>query len=168
MLLAKAKGELAKGARFVSILAVVGTLSYVAVSAAMPQLQWLTAVLSSFALSAIGISAKAVMGSPPLLVGIFMLSVEIAALCVGDVEIAVLLGGIAATEDRTLRERLGGMFAGLFFVLLINPVRISLTLAAGVWWGMALAGVVYSPIAFGWATLYIRGLAAPTAPAAGS
>lgn len=128
--------ELFKGIRFLAVLSVVGAMSYAVLSFFMNPLQWTTAVLSSWVLALLGIGSQAVMGSPPLLLGVFSMPVGIVPLCVGDIEIAVLLGGIAATEDRTTTERAWGMLAGILFVLLINPFRIGLTLAAGVWWGV--------------------------------
>ncbi len=55
---------------------------------------------------------------------------EITYLCGGGVELAVLLALVAATRDRSIRARLGGMALGVAALLLFNPVRIALSLAA--------------------------------------
>lgn len=135
------KQELVKGLRFFLILCLVGGLIFLTVSFFMDLLIELTVSLSVLFLGFFGINAEA---SSPFILGVFSKKVEIIPLCVGDFEIAVLLGAIAATEDRKIRERLMGMIGGAFFVFLVNPLRISLTLGTGVWWGIQTMDFVHS------------------------
>ncbi|HEV8289350.1 MAG TPA: exosortase/archaeosortase family protein [Candidatus Norongarragalinales archaeon] len=52
----------------------------------------------------------------------------ISDLCSGALEISVLVGAIVASRDRSRHERLKGAAAGVLAVLLLNPVRIAVTL----------------------------------------
>lgn len=124
-----------------AILAVVSAVAYALLSLVMPYLQCGTAVMTALVLSAIGMSASA-SGAIVQVQGLPL--VEIVPLCVGDLELAILLGGIAATEDRTLKERAWGVIGGTVFVLLVNPLRIALTLSAGVHWGMTFMDFLHS------------------------
>ncbi|OIO24931.1 hypothetical protein AUJ14_05330 [Candidatus Micrarchaeota archaeon CG1_02_55_22] len=54
---------------------------------------------------------------------------EINSLCGGAIELAVLLGLVAASRDRSLPKRLVGIIAGVVAVLIFNPIRIALTLS---------------------------------------
>ncbi|OIO24018.1 hypothetical protein AUJ65_02270 [Candidatus Micrarchaeota archaeon CG1_02_51_15] len=53
---------------------------------------------------------------------------ELSALCAGSLELAVLLGAIAASEDRSVRKRALGCLGAVAFVAIINPARIAFTL----------------------------------------
>ncbi|MFH0834947.1 MAG: exosortase/archaeosortase family protein [Candidatus Micrarchaeota archaeon] len=55
---------------------------------------------------------------------------EIGDLCWGRVEIAVLAGIIMASWDRKLGERLKGVLLGIAVLLVLNPIRIAVSLAA--------------------------------------
>ncbi|MEM0475952.1 MAG: hypothetical protein QW343_04120 [Candidatus Norongarragalinales archaeon] len=61
--------------------------------------------------------------------GLTSFDAEIAELCWGKVEFAVLFGIIAASFDRTRKQRIFGFVTGfVFFALFFNPLRISLSL----------------------------------------
>ncbi|MFA6048558.1 MAG: exosortase/archaeosortase family protein [Candidatus Micrarchaeia archaeon] len=53
---------------------------------------------------------------------------EIGQLCAASTELAVLLGIIVASRDRSWAYRLKGILAGFALVLVFNPVRIAVTL----------------------------------------
>ncbi|MCX6767794.1 MAG: hypothetical protein NTY90_03655 [Candidatus Micrarchaeota archaeon] len=79
---------------------------------------------------AAGISAGAAGysgGFPLLAVQGFPYLVQINDLCAAKIELAVLLGIVFASADRSVRQRVCGFFAGAFIALLFNPVRISLS-----------------------------------------
>ncbi|MCD6414615.1 MAG: exosortase/archaeosortase family protein [Candidatus Diapherotrites archaeon] len=138
------KQELLKGARFLVLLSVFGLTCYFIVSQFMHEFEWVTAVLTSWVLILFGVSTTAFCTNPPTLTGVFALPVEILPLCVGDLELAILIGAILATEDRSWRNRFVGAIAGFLFVLLINPIRIALTLASGVWFGAPVMVFLHS------------------------
>ncbi|MCD4740338.1 archaeosortase/exosortase family protein [archaeon] len=133
--------NLTKAVKFTPTLMIVGIITYLAFSLVMTSLQSFTALTSSLILFLFGINSI-VIGTA--LTGIFSMPVEVAPLCVGDLEIAVLVGAIAATEDRTHRERLLGIISGIAFVLFLNPIRIAMTIAAGVWWGFQTMDFIHS------------------------
>ncbi|VVB67516.1 Uncharacterised protein [Candidatus Norongarragalina meridionalis] len=54
---------------------------------------------------------------------------EIGDLCWGRVEIAVLAGIVMASWDRTVRRRIEGIILGIAVLLVLNPVRIAVSLA---------------------------------------
>jgi exosortase/archaeosortase family protein len=112
---------LRKGAQFAATLAAVATLAYLALQPLMSGLQALTAQATAFLL---GATAS---GNAVTFAGV---TAQILPVCIGDFEIAILVGAIAATSDRSLRERIAGAILGAGFVLAVNPVRIALTLAA--------------------------------------
>ena len=53
---------------------------------------------------------------------------EFVDLCGGGLELAVLIGVILATWDRSWRQRLYGAGLGVFVLLALNPLRIAVTL----------------------------------------
>lgn len=57
-------------------------------------------------------------------------SAEINDLCAGALELALMAGLLLASRDKPLEERGKGIFFGAIVLLLFNPLRISLTLAA--------------------------------------
>jgi len=73
--------------------------------------------------SAAGFSA----GFPLLRVDNFPYLIQINDLCAAKIELAVLLGIIFATFDRSLRQRFYGFFEGVAIALLLNPLRIGIS-----------------------------------------
>ncbi|RLJ02725.1 MAG: hypothetical protein DRP08_04365, partial [Candidatus Aenigmatarchaeota archaeon] len=72
------------------------------------------------------------------------LAADILPVCIGDFEIAILVGAIAATADRRLKDRVAGAIAGTGFVLAVNPLRITATLAAWQWLGVGVVEIIHS------------------------
>lgn len=128
-----------KGARFAIGTALIGGATYALLSFAMPLLQQLTAMLASLFLLLFGASssqgASLVFNS---------LSAQIVPLCVGDIEIAVLVGAIASTADRKIRDRVYGVIGAFVFVMLINALRIAATMLAWQWFGFEALEAVHS------------------------
>ena|GEM_PF-2300175 len=78
-----------------------------------------------------GLEVNYLAGAPPRLAGYSnggWFDAEIAGLCSGALELAVLAGMIAATRDKPLKERLKGIVAGGIAILVFNPLRIAATL----------------------------------------
>jgi exosortase/archaeosortase family protein len=53
---------------------------------------------------------------------------QIVDLCSGAIELAVLFAVIFSTLDRSLWQRIKGVVLGFFLALLVNPLRIAITL----------------------------------------
>lgn len=53
---------------------------------------------------------------------------EVSGLCSGALELAVLIGIVVASEDRSWRKRAAGAVGALAVVLVFNPIRIAVTL----------------------------------------
>lgn len=100
----------------------------------MHYMEQITAWSSSLLLNMLGIKSKALLNGTPIVTA-HAFKAQIVPLCVGDIELAILVSAILATMDRTLRQRVIGVFSSIVFVFFINAVRIALTLAAGVWFG---------------------------------
>jgi len=66
-------------------------------------------------------------GFPLLRVDNFPYLIQINDLCAAKMEFAVLLGIIFATFDRSLKQRLYGFVEGAAIALLLNPVRIGIS-----------------------------------------
>lgn len=69
------------------------------------------------------------MAEPTILVS--NVAAQINNLCVGDIAIALLLAIVLATWDRTWWQRIWGCIFGFVLILVVNPVRIAVVLAAG-------------------------------------
>lgn len=61
--------------------------------------------------------------------GVFF-DAQINDLCAGWLELAVMAGLVLASRDKPLKERAKGILLGALVLLLLNPIRIGLTLAA--------------------------------------
>jgi len=101
----------------------------------MWQMQAITAMLSSVVLNLLGIPSVMISGVPPIITA-GALTAQIVPLCVGDIELAVLIAAILSTADRKWKERIHGAVMAIVFVFIINPIRIALTLGAGAWLGI--------------------------------
>ncbi|MCD6522478.1 MAG: exosortase/archaeosortase family protein [Candidatus Diapherotrites archaeon] len=100
----------------------------------MYYMQQITAISASFVLNILGIHSTATFGDIPIVTA-NMFNAQIVPLCVGDIELAILVSAILFTMDRTLRQRAIGVFLSIIFVFVVNALRIALTLAGGVWFG---------------------------------
>ncbi|MEW5954987.1 MAG: exosortase/archaeosortase family protein [Candidatus Micrarchaeota archaeon] len=88
-----------------ALLSLFGTAGQVSFADGVPHLVFAEGVLSSKAVDA-----------------------EVSGLCSGALELAVLLGIIAASEDRSWRKRVLGALGAVAVVLVFNPLRIAVTL----------------------------------------
>ena len=106
-------------------------------------LQLLVAWLSSTSLNLIGIQSSVLVMHPPTIVA-GALEADIIRLCVGDLEIAVLVAAILSTLDRKVIGRVSGAFVGIFFIFIINTLRVTATMAAGVWFGLDVMDIFHT------------------------
>lgn len=116
-----------EGARFVAVFALVAGLFYLATEPLAPAMRGLAAGNSASVLRLFGVPADAYSVGGEQFLRTPSLSASIVELCSGRLELAVLLGVILASRDRSLRNRLIGCLGALIFVLLLTPVRIALT-----------------------------------------
>ncbi len=92
------------------------------------ELKLLAAYSSQAALSALGVPSQVELSfSEPRLVS-QKFTAEINSLCAAATELAVLLGIVFASRDRSIASRAKGALAGFALVFLFNPVRIATTL----------------------------------------
>jgi len=115
--------------RFVAVAAVVFFFAYYAAGFLAQPLAWFAATASQALLAAMGAQTELNwVESVPHLANA-ALDAEIGELCWGRVELAVLLATIAASEDRSLRQRAAGVVLGVIAVIgVFNPLRIALSL----------------------------------------
>ncbi|MBN3037564.1 MAG: exosortase/archaeosortase family protein [Candidatus Diapherotrites archaeon] len=128
------------GAEFLAGILVLGTIVFAAEQVVMSGLQTFTAALSALTLSITGMTAF----SAGHMVSAEGLTVQIIPLCVGDIELAVLVAAIASTADRRFRERAYGIIGGTIFVFAANALRVALTMLTGIWYGLAVMDLVHS------------------------
>jgi len=146
----EALGKTREALEFLAVTAAVGVMVYAILS--LPPfenaLAWLAAESSRVFLTTAGVNAQVVWsetvssGTPtgmqrltPRLIGVNAQGVafdaELVELCWGKLELALLAGFIAASRDRSRRERLNGIAAGAAVMLLaFNPLRVSVSLFA--------------------------------------
>ncbi len=127
--------ELRRGAEFVGWFAAFALAAFLVLSIGEVAgvLAGIAAAQSSVFLSAAGVqnSISFVNGVPHLIGSVSgaAFDAEIADLCWGKLEFAVLFGIIAASFDRSRKQRALGFAAGfVFFALFFNPARIALSL----------------------------------------
>ncbi len=130
------RSEQIKGLKFLFLtLAGAGAIYFLILPLMLPILQEITARISSAFLNVLGVSSRFFAGSPPQ-VSFNGTKALIEPLCAGDIEISFLVAAILATADRRWRKRIFGAITSFFSVFLVlNPLRISLTLAGGTWFG---------------------------------
>ena len=91
-------------------------------------LKVLAAFSSQAVLSVAGVSSSLDFSAPDPLIVSGNFTAEIGSLCAASTELAVLLGIIVASRDRSWAYRLKGILAGFALVLVFNPLRIAVTL----------------------------------------
>ncbi len=92
------------------------------------ELRAIAAHSSQFALSLMGTESQLdFSNSEPRIVS-QNFEAEINSLCAAATELAVLLGIVVASRDRSWKHRAKGVFAGVALVFLFNPLRIAGTL----------------------------------------
>ena len=132
------QGQARKALEFLTVTAAVAIIVYAVLS--LPPFEnalgWLAAETSRVFLAAEGVNARvAWTAGSPHLIGVNASGVafdaELVELCWGKLEVALLAGFIAASRDRSRRERVKGITVGTGFMLVaFNPLRISVSLLA--------------------------------------
>lgn len=128
--------ELRKALEFLAVTAGVTIIVYAVLS--LPPFEnalgWLAAESSRAFLAAAGVNARVAWtaGSPHLIgvnAGGVSFDAELVELCWGKLELALLAGVIAASRDRSRRERVKGIaVGGAVMLFAFNPLRISVSL----------------------------------------
>ncbi|MBU1198023.1 exosortase/archaeosortase family protein [Candidatus Micrarchaeota archaeon] len=91
-------------------------------------LNLIAAYSSAFLLSTVfHLPAHVLPSNPYPIIGMSTFMVEIIDLCAAKVEIAVLLGILMATFEKSLSYRVKGFLAGLLAIFIFNAFRIALT-----------------------------------------
>ncbi len=99
-----------------------------------------TAIGSSLVMNALGIDARA----EGNLIEFSGKKAEIIDLCTGALELAILIGAILASEDRSIRTRILGIAFSFAVLSLVNYIRVGLTLASAAWFGWEIADILHS------------------------
>ncbi len=134
------KEQIWKGVKFIVLLGIASALVYSLLLALQDYVISITALGSSWILNLLGISSSAE-GSMILFNG---QNAKIVWLCTGSLELALLLGAVIATEDRTWKQRLVGIAFSTMILYIINIVRVGITLASAVWFGWNFADLVHT------------------------
>lgn len=113
--------------RFTGVFALVAGGAYLASEPLALQLRVFAAQSSTFLLNLFGVPARFYLEGGESFLRTDGLVAAIVELCSGRIELAVLLGVILASRDRSLRNRLAGAAGAFLFVFLLNPLRIALT-----------------------------------------
>ncbi len=122
--------QLYDAALFVMLAIAFSAIAYFALSQT-DLLQQYAAYSATPVLNGLGAQASVAPGAVPQIVGANdgnQFTAEILPLCGGALELAVLWGLVAATRDRTLRQRAFGIAVGTIVLLAFNPLRIALSL----------------------------------------
>lgn len=125
------RAQIASGFKFIIGIGAFYTLFWMIISSInLYSLKSLTAQLSGFLLSIIGVQHSIIYGiEPSILVG--NIQAQITNMCAGDIEIALVSAIILATWDRTWRQRFFGVIGGLVVIFIANPIRIATVLGVG-------------------------------------
>ncbi len=91
-------------------------------------LHQIAAHLSQFLLSFLGKTAIIASQNGAFHLIMPSLDAEISNLCSGGLELALLIGFIAASRDKTIEQRIKGIVVGLLFFILFNASRIAFTI----------------------------------------
>jgi exosortase/archaeosortase family protein len=119
--------EWREAARFVLVFALVAGAFYFLSEPLALGLRAFAASSSAFLLNLFGVPASVYFDSGEPFLRTPDLVAAIIELCSGRLELAVLLGVILASRDRSLRDRLAGAAGAFAFVFVVNPARIALT-----------------------------------------
>ncbi len=136
------ESDLAKGARFLLLFAIFSATAYalLAFTPARHGLGFLAASSSQSVLNALGVQSERTVlengshallvggRSPPGGLGSDGIVAELNDACAALIEIAVLFGIVFASFEKTPAERVKGFAAGLALLLVLNPVRIALSI----------------------------------------
>jgi len=113
--------------RFVLVFALVAGVVYLLTEPLALFLRTLASQSAAFLLNLFGVPTQTYLLNGEPFLRTDGLSAAIIDLCSGRLELAVLFGVIFASADRSLRNRVAGALGALAFVLVLNPVRIALT-----------------------------------------
>jgi len=89
-----------------------------------------TALLCAFAFSLFGYSSNIILGEPVQILVNGKYLIEISYLCTGLLESTIITSAILASFGISIRKRVVGILAGIFFVNFLNVLRIALTVHA--------------------------------------
>ena len=134
------KAQIWKGVWFVFLLGITSTVVYALLLVLYDYVITITALGSSWVLNLLGIPSSAE-GSMIMFNG---QNAKIVWLCTGGLELALLLGAVVATEDRTWKQRLLGALFATVSVYIINIVRVGITLASAIWFGWNFADLIHT------------------------
>ncbi len=129
-----------KGVKFIVLLGIISAMVYALLLALQDYVIAITALGSSWVLNLLGISSSAE-GS---MIMFNEHSAKIVWLCTGSLELALLLGAVIATEDRTWKQRVLGIVFSTVMLYIINIVRVGVTLASAVWYGWNFADLIHT------------------------
>lgn len=106
----------------------------------------LTAWVSSSLLNFVGVNNTVLHNSFPIITtfGKNRINAAVIDLCVGDIELALLPAIILSTFDRSLLKRVVGSVAGVFLIVLINPIRIFTVMWIGSNFGWGLGELTHT------------------------
>lgn len=125
------ESDLAKGLRFAIFFAILFALAYalLAFTPAKDALGWFAAQTSHAALEIFGVKTQiGILPNGNYSLNAESFVAELNGACAAIVEIAVLFGIVFASFEKTLRQRAEGFVLGLGLLLVLNPVRIALSI----------------------------------------
>ena len=128
------------GAKFLVLLGLYSASIYLGLLVVKPIVESITAWGSSLVLVLLGIHSWSA-GSMVVFNG---QTAKIVGLCTGSLELALLVGAVLATEDRTWRQRLWGVVFSIASLYIINIVRVGISLASAVWYGWSFAELIHT------------------------
>ncbi len=134
------KTDLLVGLRFLAILSASSIGIYGTLYLFNSSIESITAMGSAFVLLLLGIPAKW-SGSMVHFAG---QQARIAWLCTGSLEMAILIGAVIATEDRTWKQRVWGALFSIASVYAVNAIRVGVTLASAVWFNWRFADLIHT------------------------
>lgn len=125
------ESNFAKGARFLVLFIIFAATAYalLAFTPVKHGLGFAAASSSQLALQALGVQSQRTVlenGNYALLANGF--TAELNDACAALIEIAVLFGIVFASFEKTPADRIKGFAAGLLLLLILNPIRIALSI----------------------------------------
>ena len=106
------------------------------------EIEAITTHLSSFILTIFGISHNIIWDIEPI-IRVINLDAVIGTLCAGDIEIALISAIILASFDRSLRQRIIGIIFSIITIFILNALRISIIIFAGINFGWDVANITH-------------------------
>ena len=101
-----------------------------------------SAVVANFLLNLVGINTQLqFLAEPTILVA--GIQAQINNLCAGDLEIALITAIILASWGVTWKKRIVGILGAWATILILNPLRIFIVLAAGSWFNWSVGNFIH-------------------------